>query len=295
MSFSTEQKSEIIDNLPDRLCCKRAMLEGILASRAFICEDGISISLSDTGVCGLAEELIGEIYSKDSSVKTSRVGGRRRLVSFDAPAVRKYLENISGGIFHYSKCQMCESAFLRGVFLASGRASDPERQYSLEFSLGKRTDAFFDYFTSLGLTPRISKKPSEDVIYFKNSTQIEDFFALAGMNQTAFKLMNEKIQSEIRNNANRIANCETNNIDKAVSASMNQISLIEELMEKGLLSFLPDELELTARARMEHKDLSLSQLAAIITPPISKPGLSHRLKKITAIAEELLKKGQNKS
>ena len=295
MSFSTEQKSEIIDNLPDRLCCKRAMLEGILASRAFICEDGISISLSDTGVCGLVEELIGEIYSKDSSVTTSRVGGRRRLVSFDAPAPRKYIENLSGGICHYSKCQMCESAFLRGVFLASGRASDPERQYSLEFSLGKRTDAFFDYFTSLCLTPRISKKPSEDVIYFKNSTQIEDFFALAGMNQTAFKLMNEKIQSEIRNNANRIANCETNNIDKAVSASMNQISLIEELMEKGLLSFLPDELELTARARMEHKDLSLSQLAAIITPPISKPGLSHRLKKITAIAEELLKKGQNKS
>ena len=69
------------------------------------------------------------------------------------------------------------------------------------------------------------------------------------------------------------------------------LAKLEELTKKGLLSYLPDELELTARTRMEHKDLSLAQLAAIMTPPISKPGLSHRLKKITAIAEELLNRG----
>lgn len=290
MSFSTEQKSEIINNLPHALCCRRAMLEGIIASRAFFSEDGISISLSSIGVSELAKEVIREVYSKEAYISTANVGGRRRLVAFDSPAAQRYLESLSESISHYSKCQMCESAFLRGVFLAAGRVCDPQKQYSLEFSVGGKTEIFVSFFSELGLTPRISKKSNEVVIYFKNSSEIEDFFAMASMNQTAFKVMNEKIQSEIRNNVNRIANCETNNIGKAVSASMNQISLIEELIEKGLISYLPDELELTARARMEHKDLSLSQLAAIITPPISKPGLSHRLKKITVIAEELLKK-----
>ena len=49
-----------------------------------------------------------------------------------------------------------------------------------------------------------------------------------------------------------------------------------------------DELEATARLRLQHRDMSLSQLAALITPKISKPGLSHRLKKITELAKELL-------
>ena len=60
-------------------------------------------------------------------------------------------------------------------------------------------------------------------------------------------------------------------------------------MERGLISQLPDELEMTARFRMENRDMSLSQLAGAITPPISKSGLSHRLKKITEMAEKLLK------
>ena len=117
---------------------------------------------------------------------------------------------------------------------------------------------------------------------------IEDFFAMANMNSAAFEIMNMKIQGELRNTANRIANCETNNIDRAVSASMQQISLIKELVRRGLLSLLPDELQYTARFRIEHQDMSLSQMAGAITPPISKSGLAHRLKKITEMAEAIL-------
>ena len=36
----------------------------------------------------------------------------------------------------------CLSSFLRGVFLAAGRLSDPEKQYALEFTLGDRTAIF---------------------------------------------------------------------------------------------------------------------------------------------------------
>ena len=106
----------------------------------------------------------------------------------------------------------------------------------------------------------------------------------------AFLLMNSKIEGEFKNSANRVRNCETNNILKTVSASARWVSAIEALDEANLLSTLPDELEKTARLRLEYRDYSLARLAAEFTPPISKPGLSHRLNKIVELSDILLKK-----
>jgi DNA-binding protein WhiA len=110
------------------------------------------------------------------------------------------------------------------------------------------------------------------------------------MNSAAFLIMNAKINGQIRNEAKRVANCETNNIDKAVNASIKHITAIKALDDAGLLSSLPEELENTARLRLKYSDLSLSQLAQMSVPPISKPGLSHRLKKIMEIAEQKIGK-----
>ena len=74
-----------------------------------------------------------------------------------------------------------------------------------------------------------------------------------------------------------------------VDAAAKQIALISELDKRGLLNALPEELVATARLRLLHTDMSLSQLALVSNPPISKSGLSHRLKKITRIAEQLIK------
>ena len=131
------------------------------------------------------------------------------------------------------------------------------------------------------------------VLYLKRSEDIEDFFAIAMMNATAFRMMNAKIEGDIRNTANRIANCETNNIEQAVAASARHIAAIENLESRGLLSSLSEELEKTARLRLEYRDLSLSQLAAISVPPITKPGLSHRLNRIVANANRILGEEKN--
>ena len=292
MSFSTEQKSEVIATPLKASCCKRAMLQGMIAARGEI-SDGITVSVESPDVIAHLSALIKEVYSQTPAVFPSSTGGRRRLVAFHSPKALEYLGSFRrGDTFFAQKCPICREAFLRGVFLVSGRVSDPTKQYLLEFSVGNSTDRLFEYFScELGLTPRVSKKPKETLIYFKRSSEIEDFFALAGMNSTAFAFMNAKINGEIRNNVNRVTNCTTNNIDKAVTASMQQIALIEELIKRGLISQLPEELEATARLRVEHRDLSLAQLAALTSPRISKSGLSHRLKKITEIAKSLLDVG----
>ena len=93
----------------------------------------------------------------------------------------------------------------------------------------------------------------------------------------------------------RLTNCETNNIKKAVDAAAKQKALIERLEEKGLLSFLPDEIADTARLRMQYPDLSLSQLAAVSVPSITKSGLSHRLSKVMELGERLLEEQDYKT
>ena len=289
MSFSIEQKYEIIDSPIKSQCCKRALLHGILASAGTVVDEEIVIPVFDKKIAEHIKKLVLDLYNKEAVITTRKAGGRGLLLIFKSNSALNYVMDFrKNSIVFQEKCAGCLPNFLRGVFLATGRFTDPAKQYLLEFAIDGTNDIFMEYFESLGLNPKVTAKAQKKVIYFKNSTSIEDFLALSGLNSTAFALMNEKIQGEIRNNVNRISNCETNNIERAVSASIYQITLIERLIEKGLISQLSPELEQTARLRLQYRDYSLSQLAAVFTPHISKPGLSHRLRKITTMAEQLL-------
>ena len=292
MSFSQEQKRDIIGQPIKVSCCKRALLQGILATKGYVRDGFITISLDGADVVQYVSDLISEVYSKIPEVSTSKNGGRRKIVSFSSKSAEQYITAFCIGEMAFSeKCSVCQSYFLRGMFLASGRVSDPAKQYSLEFSVADRAERVLQLLSDFGVEVKLSKKSNETLVYIRHSEIIEDFFAMAGMNHAAFDIMNAKIQGDLRNTANRIANCETNNIDRAVAASLPQIALIGELIDRGLISLLPEELERTARFRYENESMSLSQLAGAITPPISKSGLSHRLRKITEMAEILLKKG----
>jgi len=290
MSFSTEQKAEIMKQQMKNFCCRKAFLHGVLASKAEIRDGLVTLNVENEEYAAFIAPLVRELFGSELTVSAPRRGGRCKTATFESTAAEKFLTDVSvlGADMFVEKCSLCRGAFLRGIFFATGRLSSPEKEYLLEFSLGRRSRMFAAYFESIGLYPKRSERQSETLLYFKNSTMIEDFFALAGLNSAAFALMNSKINGEFRNNANRVANCETNNIQKAVNSSMKQIAVLEELDRAQLLSSLPEELERTARLRMEHRDLSLSQLAAISVPPISKSGLSHRLSKIMELAKKHL-------
>ncbi len=291
MSFSSLQKEEIIQQTPKTLCCRRAFLYGVLAARAECLDEGAVLSLDNRTNAEYVAELIREQYGKSADIYTPKSGGRRVMLSFASPAALKKISSFSSfGEFLDRKCPACEGAYLRGIFFAAGKLSDPEKQYSLEFSTHNRQNELFEYFSDIGLSPKLSSRGEEQTVYFRKSAQIEDFLANASMNSTVFALMNIKIEHEIRNNVNRVVNCETNNLDRAGQASGKIVKLISELMEGNLISSLPEELEVTAKLRYENPELSLARLAMLHTPPISKPGLSHRLKRIEKFATDALKK-----
>lgn len=289
MSFSAEQKREITLNKEKNACCRRATLLGALAVKGEANLDKVMLRVSDGDTIKYLKELIFEFYGKESTVSTLEKGGRCKVLSFDSRAAVKYIRNIDKNTYEFQKCTTCFAAFLRGIFLICGRVSEPSRQHSLEFSpRAERVDFLLEFFASLGLDFSVVTRCGNRSLYTKRSDTIEDFFGMAAMNNTFFKLVNMKINSESRNNANRVSNCETHNISKAVDAASKQVKLICELERRGLINLLPEELIETARLRIKNEDMSISQLALASNPPLSKSGLSHRLKRINEIAKHLI-------
>ena len=113
-------------------------------------------------------------------------------MTFDSPSAARYIGEISTHLNNPSdfgvnkvivkKCSSCLGAFLRGVFLASGRLSDPEKQFSLEFSLAERVELFKSILLELSMNPLVSHKKSGDVLYFRKGDEIENFYGHAGLN-----------------------------------------------------------------------------------------------------------------
>ncbi|MBR6795440.1 MAG: DNA-binding protein WhiA, partial [Clostridia bacterium] len=102
----------------------------------------------------------------------------------------------------------------------------------------------------------------------------------------ALEIMNKKIRKAIRNETNRIVNCETSNLAKTVSAAQECINAIVELKKNGQFVALPEELRETAELRLQHSEANLTQLASLHIPPISKSGVNHRIKKIIEFSKK---------
>ena len=292
MSFSYDIKYEIMSAAYKNACCRRALLDGILASKANVTESGVVFNTENNDTAVFANTLIKEIFGNDGEIGAPLKGGRCKTVTFRSKSAAAYInsQNGSGRVTFSERCTLCKMAFLRGVFFSTGRMTDPSKQFCLEFSLGNKIDAFAELFRRLGLEMKISLRGTEKLLYTKNSTVIEDFFSMAELNNATFEVMNIKIANELKNNANRLRNFDTVNITKAVDAANAQITVIRELERRNLLGSLPSELESTARMRLENPDMSLSQLAIHSVPAVTKSGITHRLKKIMEFGEKLLKK-----
>lgn len=291
MSFSSQQKEVIINDQYKNMCCRKAMLSGILSVKAFVSEDTVTLSLEKVEYCEFAAKLISEFYGKTPKIESPKSGGRCKIVSFQSKSAVKYLKSLSEQDQPFvKKCPSCASAYMKGVFLACGTISDPQKQYLIEFSPSHNSAFLSRYMAQYFTQPQTVLRHGKRVLYYKRASVIEDLCGFIGLTDAMFAITNTQIEREFLNNTNRVVNCETNNIGKSVSASAKQIEAIKALNEHNLLSSLPEELEYTARLRLQNDTLSLSQLAKIFTPPISKSGLSHRLSKIIEISEQLLRK-----
>lgn len=294
MSFSYEIKRTIMTTQYKSSCCRRALYQGVLASKGYTDENDtntVYVNLENLEMIDFVGGLIKEFFNKEVSASSLPSGGRCKRLSFSGKSQAAFLASLHESKSLYQrKCPYCDPAFLKGVFLSCGRVTDPKKQFCLEFSLGNRVELFNDLLSSLGFEFKNTTRKNERLLYTKNSAVIEDFFAAAELNDVTYTFMNVKIENEFMNNANRLRNFDTVNISKAVDAANPQFVLIKKLIDNNLLGFLPEELQETAKMRFNNPDMSMNQLAIHSVPTISKSGITHRMSKIMKLGGELLSK-----
>ena len=100
-------------------------------------------------------------------------------------------------------------------------------------------------------------------------------------------IMTAKVDKEMRNTITRQINCDSANADKTVAAAQGQLDAIRRIVRSYGLDALPEPLKDAALLRITNPAASLADLALLSSPPVTKSCLSHRLKKIMALAETL--------
>ncbi len=186
-------------------------------------------------------------------------------------------------------CDKDLGCYLRGVFLKCGNVTSPGRNFMLSFTL--QSDEYADYLFELldttGIEPKRSVRKGKPVVYFKASESIEDMLSFIGGTKAVLKILSEKVLSDVRNNANRLCNAETANLDRTARAAAEQCEAIKTIVDLGAMHNLPPELRECAELRLANPDMSLTQLRELFREPVSKSGINHRFKKLIQIAETL--------
>lgn len=219
-------------------------------------EHGAVLVLKECGVLSAAEKRISIIY-----------GIKHSLVRNDSS----------------------KRAYIRGAFLGGGSVTNPEKTYHLEFVNHTRehSEDLSGLINSYGLSSKIIQRKSSFVVYLKEGEQIVDLLNIIGAHSSLLNLENVRIYKEMRNNVNRLVNCETANLNKTVNASVRQIESIKLIKNTIGLKKLPPSLGQVAEARLNHPDCSLKELGEMLDPPVGKSGVNHRLRKLEQIADEL--------
>ena len=309
LPFAGNVRRELWDIPIKTACCRRAFLYGLLLRAEPGQEDG-SLTLTlpvSRDEAPAVRERVTVLLRRQLGCATSAIDethGAHRYVRLEfasgqATAVLEALratdrESATGGDMAVEEavafgCSSCAAHFLRGAFLCAGSVSDPRRTHHLEFRLPDdgRAVCLADLCAACGMEPGITHRDGQCGIFFKRVESICDMLTQLGCVQQVFDILNQQMYNEKRAEEARATNWEAANIGRTVRAGQRQLNAIRRLAESHKLESLPPELQETARLRLEHAEVSLTELAALHTPPITKSGLNHRLRKITQAGEEL--------
>ncbi len=177
---------------------------------------------------------------------------------------------------------------ISGAYLACGSVNDPNKESHLEFvvpTLDLCNDLGLLLIDSYGIIAKQMSRGKNEIVYLKDSENIQDILTIVGAPMAALKHITVKVDKEGSNQINRSINCATANFRKSSIASKKQVDAINKLDATIGLEALPLELQSVARARIENPEMSLSELLEIIEPPISRSGLNHRLNKLIKLSE----------
>ena len=300
ISFSASAKAEICRSFPQKKCCALAQCFGILLFSNSFHADAIRIITESKEFSQLLPKLFKKAFSLDFDLQPDAQTCGKQVFQITDKHKLDMIMNAYGFnpadtlVLHINlpvvEEDCCKLAFLKGAFLAGGSVTDPAKGYHLELSTTHKTVAREAYALMqevLGFYPKMASRGGGQVLYLKQSEQICDLLAFLGASLSSMGIIEARLEKELNNNVNRRCNCDEANTSKVVDAAQEQLSSIRTLRQSGAFAYLPAKLLEAATAREENPAYSLAELAAMMQPPISKPAMNHRLKKLVQMAKEI--------
>ena len=301
LSFSSAARAEICRVLPGKPCCALAQCFGILLYCNSFQDNGIKIITESREFAHVLPKLFKKAFDLDfDSYPSLAAPGKLVFQIRDERKLSTVME-----AFGFSKGdtlalhvnypiveeECCKASFLRGAFLAGGSVTDPGKGYHMELAtthqaVARETELLVREV--MNFSPKTARRGGAQVLYLKQSEQISDFLTRLGAPVAAMGIMEARLEKELNNKVNRRCNCDDANTSKVVEAAQEQLGVIRRLRELGMLDSLPDKLRQAALAREENPSASLSELAAMMEPPITKPAMNNRMKKLTELAKEAI-------
>ena len=296
MGYSQEVKNELMSIPMVADCCRHAEAYGLFLFGRTFSLSSVSLAAENAAVSAYYAACAERITQ--AAPQCSNPSGKMAVVSVRTAGERRAILSAFGHgagelSLRINRANLandcCFHAFLRGVFLACGSISSPEKNYHLEFvvpfmRLSKDLSSFLE---ELGRHPKHVVRKGYHVIYFKGSEEIEDILTMMGATNATLRLIGVKIDKDLRNHANRRVNFETANIDRAVNASTRQQQAIKKIRETCGLESLSPALQKIAQVRLENPEASLMELEEMMDGELTRSGINHRLKRLEQIAEEL--------
>lgn len=313
MSFSGNVKEELSEHWSSARHCQIAELAAILGLCGSIIinsrnEYRVKVHTENKAVARKVFTLIKKTFNIESDISIRR-NIQKQSVSYsvvvkqhqDALRVLQAVKLIDEHLDGFEEVRIvnpivvqqtcCKRAFIRGAFLAAGSMSDPKKAYHFEIVCAAESMAeqIRELMSSFSMDAKIVQRKKSYVVYLKEGSQIVDILNIMEAHVSLMELENVRILKEMRNTVNRNVNCETANLNKTVSAAVKQLEDITYLRDTIGLEKLSEGLEEVALARLSHPDASLKELGALLSPPVGKSGVNHRLRKLGDLAEKVRK------
>ncbi len=285
MSFSSEIKEKLCSVSAECDNDTLAEVAGILRGSGAINQGVLRLTVSGEATAMRLAENIRDIFCDELCI--SHKGNSYITELSDAQS----LERIEKAINTISllKDECCINAFLRGVFLAGGSISDPEKSWHLEFDTHYKDEALIieKLLEQRDIHCGVTERKGKHIVYIKDCDSIAAVLGRMGAGADALQLFGIQVERKMRNDINRRVNFENANLNKSVKAAYKSIEAVKLLKESGEWSGLPDVLKEIGELRVENLEMSLKQLGEMLDPPIGKSGVNHRLNRLIEAAENI--------
>ena len=302
ISFSGAAKAEICRVFPQRNCCALAECFGILLYCNSFSANNIKIITESREFAQFLPKIFKKAFGVEfDSFPSLESPGKLVFQITEAEKIARIMERCGFSpedtlVLHVNlplvEDDCCKNAFLRGAFLAGGSVTDPGKCYHMELATTHKSVALETWvlLRELGdANTKSAQRSGGHVLYIKQSDLISDFLTFLGAPVAGMGIITAKLEKELNNKVNRRCNCDDANASKVVEAAQEQLAAIRILEDLGVVEKLPVKLRQAALARKAHPYSALSELAEMMDPPITKPAMNHRLKRLVEFAKEASK------